>query len=45
MLILGGFQGFQGPWGVLTSFFLRLSFPLRELGVVVSFLCVELCML
>jgi hypothetical protein len=28
MLILGGFQGFQGPWGVLTSFFfLGCPFP------------------
>jgi ABC-type enterochelin transport system permease subunit len=44
MLILGGFQGFQGPWGVLTSFFEVVLSP-QELGVVVSFLCVKLCML
>jgi hypothetical protein len=46
MLILSGFQGFQGTWGVLTSFFFEVvSFHLRELGVMASFLCVELCML
>jgi hypothetical protein len=27
MLILGGFQGFQGPWGGLTSVFLSCPFP------------------
>jgi hypothetical protein len=37
------FPGTLGGFNFI--FFLRLSFPLRELGVVVSFLCVELCML
>ena len=43
MLILGGFQGFQGPWGVLTSIFLGCPFPSgRWVSWLVLFACSNL---